>query len=48
VFLELNPYVEGAIDEPGGVSLTWCTVFFRHEGEAEVYVESLEPGPSKG
>jgi len=48
VFLELNPYVEGAPDEPGGLSLTRCTVFFRHEGEAELYVESLEPGPSKG
>lgn len=43
VFLELNPYVEGAPDEPGGLSLTRCTVFFRHAGEAEVYVDSLEP-----
>ncbi len=43
VFLELGPYVEGEPDEPGGLSLTRCTVFFRHEGEAEVYVDSLEP-----
>jgi hypothetical protein len=43
VAIQLDPYVEVATDDPATISLTRCTVFFRHAGEAYAYVDHVGP-----
>lgn len=43
VVLQLDPYVEVAAGPPLAVSLTQCTVFFRHAHDSYAYVDHLGP-----